>query len=100
MTGVTLGGVVNTSVTDWNGTSTPINDTGNVTQTLASLARVAGETVTAPGPTYAISSGVLNALGGSAAGNYSSRGALEESDRTTLVVDSVTENGTITTPGP
>src|SRR5260221_12149511 len=56
--GVTLTGVVNTSVTDWNGTSTPINDTGNVTQTLASLARVAGETVTAPGPTYAISSGV------------------------------------------
>ena len=55
--GLTLAGVVNTTVTDWNGTPTLLNDTGNVTQTLASLARNAGETVTAPGPTYAITSG-------------------------------------------
>src|SRR5438045_3112726 len=46
--GLTLAGVVNTTVTDWNGTPTLLNDTGNVTQTLASLARNAGETVTAP----------------------------------------------------
>src|SRR5260221_78129 len=29
--GITTGTVVNTSVTNWNGTVTPINDTGNVT---------------------------------------------------------------------
>jgi hypothetical protein len=67
---VTLGGVVNTSVTDWNSNVTAINDTGNVSATLSSLTRTAGETVTAPGPSYAISGGTLNALGGSAAGNY------------------------------
>src|SRR5262245_437250 len=36
---VGLSGVVNTTVTNWNGTSTPINDTGQVATSLASLAR-------------------------------------------------------------
>ena len=40
--GLTLAGVVNTTVTDWNGTPTLLNDTGNVTQTLASLASERG----------------------------------------------------------
>src|SRR6185436_7792424 len=67
---VSLGGLVNGTVTDWNGASTPLNDTGNVSATLATLTRNAGETVTAPGPSYAITSGTLNALTGTAAGNY------------------------------
>src|SRR5260221_6727063 len=70
--GVTLTGVVNTSVTDWKDTKTTRLDTSHTTQSHAILSLDAGETVTAPGPTYAISSGVLNALGRGAAGNYSS----------------------------
>src|SRR5204862_399781 len=97
--GLTLAGVVNTTVTDWNGTPTLLNDTGNVTQTLASLARNAGETVTAPGPTYAITSGVLNALGGSAAGNYSTSGALSVANSPTLTITTAPVTATITTPG-
>src|SRR5262249_62393836 len=66
---VTLGGVVNgVSVTDWNGTSTPINDAGNVAATLASLSRTAGENVA--GSPYSITGGSLNALTRTAAGNY------------------------------
>src|SRR5262245_56599506 len=97
--GLTLAGVVNTTVTDWMGASTPLNDTGNVTQTLASLVRVSGETVTAPGPTYAITSGVLNALGGSAAGNYSSTLALSVANSPTLTITPTPVTATITTPG-
>ncbi len=64
--GVTLGGVVNSSVTNWMGTVTPINDTGNVSATLAALTRVVGENV---GSYNIITSNLI--LGGSAAGNYS-----------------------------
>src|SRR5262249_57146765 len=53
----TLAGVVNTTVTNWNGTSTPINDTGLVAASLASLARTAGESV----GSYSITGGTLNA---------------------------------------
>src|SRR5204862_379944 len=56
------------TVTNWNGTSTPLNDTGNVSATLATLARGAGELVS--GSPYTITSGTLNALTGTAAGNY------------------------------
>src|SRR6185436_9528132 len=65
---VSLGGLVNGTVTDWNGASTPLNDTGNVSATLATLTRNAGELVS--GSPYAITSGTLNALTGTAAGNY------------------------------
>src|SRR5205085_2596741 len=54
---VTLGGVVNGTVTNWNGTSTPLNDTGNVSATLATLARGAGELVS--GSPYTITSGKI-----------------------------------------
>src|SRR5258706_14149808 len=83
---VTTGTVVNTSVTDWNGTVTPINDTGNVSLTLATLARAAGETVTAPGPTYLVSSGTFNAPGGTAGGNYVG-GALDISNTPSLTIN-------------
>jgi len=67
---VALAGLVNNPViVTWNG-PVAVNDTGNVTATLASLTRVAGETVAAPGPTYAITGGTLNPLAGPAAGNY------------------------------
>src|SRR5436190_549803 len=97
--GLTLAGVVNTTVIYWNGTPSLLNESGKFTRALSSLARNSGETVTAPGPTYAITSGVLNALGGSAAGNYSTSGALSvakigrASSRATL------ETAAITTPG-
>src|SRR5205814_10505139 len=87
--GPTPAGVVNTTATDGTRPPTLLNDTGNVTQTLASLARNAGETVTAPGPTYAITSGVLNALGGSAAGNYSTSGALSVANSPTLTITKI-----------
>src|SRR5258705_12312030 len=65
---VNLGGVVsNPSIVTWNGT-VAINDTGNVSTTLASLTRAAGEVVS--GSPYSITSGTLNALTGTAAGNY------------------------------
>src|SRR5947207_536138 len=83
----------------WNGTPTLLNDTGNVTQTLASLARSSGETVTAPGPTYAITSGVLNALGGSAAGKYATRRALSVANRRTLTITTAPVTATLTRPG-
>ena len=98
--GLTLGGVVNgVNVTDWNLAVTAINDAGNVTQTLSSLTRASGETVTAPGPTYAITSGALNALGGSAAGNYSTSGALSVANSLTLTITQAPVTATITTPG-
>jgi hypothetical protein len=58
-------GRVNTTVTDWNGTPTLIDDTVAGRVTLASLTRTAGETV-AGGP-YAISAGTA---GGTAIANY------------------------------
>src|SRR6185295_12156881 len=67
---VTLGGVVNGTVTNWNGATTPLNDTGNVSATLATLSRGAGELVS--GSPYTITGGTLNALTGTAAGNYTS----------------------------
>ncbi|HSC07494.1 MAG TPA: MBG domain-containing protein [Steroidobacteraceae bacterium] len=67
---VTLAGVVsNPAIVTWNG-NVAVDDTGLVSTSLASLTRVAGETVAAPGPTYAITGGTLNALSGAAAGNY------------------------------
>jgi hypothetical protein len=60
-------GRVNTTVTDWNGTPTLIDDTVAGAITLASLTRASGETVTAPGPSYAITGGTA---GGTAIGNY------------------------------
>jgi len=65
---VTLGGKINTSVTDINGNVTAINDTNNVAATLASLTRGAGETVSSS--PYNITAATFNALTGSAAGNY------------------------------
>ena len=65
---VTLGGVVNNpAIVTWNG-NVAVNDTGNVTATLATLTRTVGELVS--GSPYAITGGTLNALAGSAAGNY------------------------------
>ncbi|MGH8703201.1 MAG: MBG domain-containing protein, partial [Burkholderiales bacterium] len=67
---VTLAGLVNNpAIATWNG-NVAVNDTGLVSASLASLTRVAGETVAAPGPSYAITGGTLNALSGAAAGNY------------------------------
>ena len=64
-----LAGIVNDCVTDINGNATSINDTGNVSTTLASLTRTAGETVgSSP---YSITNATYNALTGSAASNYS-----------------------------
>ena len=71
---VTLGGVVNTSVTTWNSATPVAVDGTDVGVTLASLTRTAGETVV--GGPYAITGGTLNALTGTAAGNYSSTGLL------------------------
>ena len=62
---VALGGVINRTVSTWNG-NVSVNDTGNVATTLAILARNAGEAVSGP---YAITAGTFNALTGSAAGN-------------------------------
>src|SRR5262249_50758079 len=56
---VGLSGVVNTTVTNWNGTSTPINDTGNVAGNLQSLTRTVGETV----GSYTITGGTLTLAG-------------------------------------
>jgi hypothetical protein len=68
---VALAGLVNNpAIVTWNG-NVAVNDTALVTASLASLARVAGETVAAPGPTYAYTGGTLNALMGPSAGNYS-----------------------------
>jgi hypothetical protein len=58
-------GRVNTTVTDWNGTPTLIDDTAAGNITLASLTRSAGETV----GSYNILSGTA---GGTAIGNYTS----------------------------
>ena len=63
---MTLGGVVNTAVTDWNGNNTPINDNTTVTGTLTSLTRLAGENVGG----YNYTAGTL-ALSGASAANYS-----------------------------
>ncbi|HMJ49002.1 MAG TPA: MBG domain-containing protein, partial [Burkholderiales bacterium] len=67
---VILSGQVNASVTDWNGNVTVINDTtaGKLSATLLSITRNAGENV----GSYNYTSGVLNPLGGSSAGNYAS----------------------------
>jgi filamentous hemagglutinin family protein len=54
--GVTLGGLVNRSVTDWNGNATPINDSA-LTSTATSLNRVAGEDVA--GAPYSITAGTF-----------------------------------------
>src|SRR5208283_6098132 len=62
--GVTLNGVIdNPAIVTWNG-NVAVNDTGNVSASLASLSRAAGENV----GSYAITSGTLNALTGPAAG--------------------------------
>jgi hypothetical protein len=76
----TLAGVVNTSVTDWNGNSTAINDTGKVAASLASLTRNAGENV----GSYAYTAGTLNALSGSSAGNYTASFSLANNPTLTV----------------
>ena len=65
---VSLSGQVNTSVTNWNGNVTAIDDTtaGKVSVTLASIMRNAGENV----GSYNYTGGALNPLGGSSSGNY------------------------------
>ena len=63
---VTLGGAVNTSVTDWNGNVTVINDAGSLTATLADLTRVPGENV----GVYNVTGGTLGTITGGAASNY------------------------------
>src|SRR5207253_2426106 len=89
---VNLGGVVNNpALVTWNGTVS-VNDTGNVATTLASLTRNAGETVTAPGPSYAITAGTFNALTGTAAGNYS---APSFTGTPTLTVTAANLTGTV-----
>src|SRR5204863_1844 len=65
--GVTLSGVINRTVTTWNG-NVHVDDTGNVVASLASLTRDAGETFA--GSPYAITAAAFNSLTGSAAGNY------------------------------
>src|SRR4029078_13579261 len=65
---VTLSGIINRSVSTWNG-SVSVNDNGNVATTLSSLTRVAGETVSSS--PYDITAVTFNALSGSAASNYS-----------------------------
>src|SRR5258708_26084015 len=61
---VNLGGVVsNPAIVTWNGT-VAINDTGNVSTTLASLTRAAGEV--GSGSPHSITSGTFNALTGTA----------------------------------
>ncbi len=65
---VNLTNVVNATVTDINGTSTLINDTGNVAVTLAALSRDAGEAVT--NSPYLVTGQAFNAPTGSAAANY------------------------------
>src|SRR4029079_4581517 len=59
-------GVVNTSVTDWMGNSTAIDDTNHVSTSITALSRAVGENV----GSYSISSASFAALSGSAAGNY------------------------------
>ncbi|MBA3662230.1 MAG: autotransporter-associated beta strand repeat-containing protein, partial [Gammaproteobacteria bacterium] len=66
--GVTLNGLINRSVSTWNG-SVVVNDSSNVATSLATLNRVAGEVVS--GSPYSITSATFNTLSGSAAGNYS-----------------------------
>src|SRR5262249_59451292 len=66
---VGLSSVVNTTVTNWNGTSTPINDTGQVATSLASLARTSGETV----GSYNITGGTLRAQTPTNTSNYTTR---------------------------
>ncbi len=86
--GVTVGNVVNTSVTDINGNVTPINDIGNVEATLASLARQAGETVS--GGPYNITGATFNSLTGSAAGNYAAPSGLTGTPTLTISQASLT----------
>jgi hypothetical protein len=83
---VSSGGAINRTVTNWNGTSTAINDTGNVAMTLASLSRNAGETVAA-GP-YAYTGATFNPLTGSAASNYTA--TLASGSKLTITPRSIT----------
>lgn len=63
---VTLGNIVNGHVTDINGNITLINDIGNVSATLSSLTRNAGENI----GSYNVTSATFNPLVGSASANY------------------------------
>ncbi len=63
--GVTLNGIINRTVSTWNG-NVAVNDSGNVATTLASLTRDVGENVAS----YNITAAAFNVLTGSAAGNY------------------------------
>ncbi|HSW69910.1 MAG TPA: MBG domain-containing protein, partial [Gammaproteobacteria bacterium] len=88
--GVTLSGIINRTVSTWTG-NVPVNDTGNVTASINSLARAAGETV-ASSP-YNITAVTFNALSGSAAGNYSLPNAL--SSTPTLSITAASLSGSI-----
>jgi hypothetical protein len=72
--------VVNTTVTNWNGNSTAINDSGKVAASLGSLTRTPGENV----GSYAYTAGTLNALTGSSAGNYSASLSLANNPTLTI----------------
>ncbi len=89
---VVVGNIVNGNVTDINGNSTAINDTGNVVASLNSLTRVAGETVS--GGPYAITGVTFNALSGSAASNYSNAAGFTGSP--TLTINKASVTGVIT----
>ena len=85
---VTLGNIVDNTVTDINGNETLINDTGNVSTTLASLSRVSGETVSSS--PYSVTGATYNALSGSAANNYSAPTGLTGSPTLTITQASLT----------
>src|SRR5205085_392726 len=77
--------------TNWMGASTAIDDTSttNVASSLASLARVTGETVAS----YSINNSTFNALTATAAGNYFNLTSLSGSP--TLSITKATLTGTI-----
>ncbi|MBA3662013.1 MAG: hypothetical protein H0W64_09805, partial [Gammaproteobacteria bacterium] len=87
--GVTLNGLINRTVTTWNG-AVALNDSSSVATSLASLTRVAGEVVS--GSPYSITSATFNTLSGSAAGNYS---APTLTGSPTLTVSSATLTGSL-----
>jgi hypothetical protein len=86
----TLTGVVNRTVTTWNG-NVAVNDIAAVGDTLASLTRTAGENV----GSYNISAATFNPLTGAAAGNYS---APTFSGTPTLTITAAPLSATMTVP--
>ena len=91
--GVTLSGLVDTTVTNWMGNTTPINDTG-ITTSLATLTRVAGENV----GSYNVTAATFNALSGSGSGNYSTP-AFSTSNNPSLTITAVNLSAELAVPG-